>query len=182
MDTLETLLPKLKPFSGILVTGAQRSGTTIAGHILAQELGYRYADEEEIQIYDYVKAFALLNEKGIVLQAPGMAYLAHWFNRPHMAVVFMRRNLEDIYKSEARIGWREAYNGANLKAEIDRYHAMYGRTPENGNIAQVKYEVWDELQKPLCHSFDLDYESLRGHPLWKDARKEFTARQYANEP
>jgi hypothetical protein len=178
METLTELLPQLKSFDSILVTGPQRSGTTIGGHILAEELGYRYADENEINIYDYLKAINLLHGGQVVLQAPGLCYLAHWFNTSKIAVVVMRRNLEDIYKSEMRIGWRDAYGGANLKAEIDRYQAMYGKTPDNGNIAELKYKLWDTLQKKLCNGFDLDYESLRGHPLWKEERTNFKERQF----
>lgn len=171
LDALRTLRVGAR---AVVVTGPQRSGTTIAVRILAAEFGYRYVDEEEFGIHDTERAKLLLARGNCVLQAPGLCHTAHTLGVP---VVMMRRIVEDIRESEDRIGWREKYGGANLRIEQHKYALRFGIYGDN--IALIKYYCWDNLQKQYCTSFDLDYESLRGHPLWKEKeeRQEFTARQ-----
>lgn len=175
---LDELVPLLKPYAAVLVTGPQRSGTTIGAKILAQELGYRYVDETEFGIHDPHRAYMLMKEGNVVLHAPGLCHVADQFTRRlNYAVVVMRRPIEDIAKSERRIDWRTAYGGLNLQAEKTKYAERFGIYGDN--IALIKYYCWDTLQEQTCVSFDLEYETLRGHPLWKDERKEFAPRQTA---
>lgn len=180
METeLAVLLEQLKPYKSILVTGPQRSGTTIAAHILAAELGKRYIDENEILIYDWNRALRLLSEQPSVLQAPGLMCFCTMFTRPEFALVVLRRDLNEIYMSEERIHWRTAYGGANVRAENDRYQATFGVTAKDGNIAAMKYEIWETRQKKLCHNaFELQYSSLKSHPLFKTERSHFGDRQW----
>lgn len=176
---LDELLPLLKGFDAVLVTGPQRSGTTIAARIIAKALGYRYADEAECDIHDPYKADALLVKGQVVLQAPGLSCYAQGFT---CAVVFMYREIDAIRRSEDRIGWREAYGGANFKAEQTKYDRIYHVTGDN--IALVKYYVWEAIQRGLCeHPFELDYESLKDSPLWveKEERTTFTDRQWQKD-
>jgi hypothetical protein len=175
---LSELVQELKPYNAVLVTGPQRSGTTIGARILAQELGYRYVDENAFGIHDPHRAYMLMKEGNVVLQAPALCHVASDFtHRLHYAVVMMRRPIEDITKSENRIGWRVAYNGLNLLAEQKKYAEKFGIY--GNHIALIKYYCWDMLQKQMCDSFDLEYESLRGHPLWKEERPDFAPRQFA---
>lgn len=180
METeLAVLLEQLKSFNSILVTGPQRSGTTIAAHILSAELKKRYVDENEIGIYDWVRALRLMSEEPSVVQAPGLMYFCTMFVRSEFALVIMRRDLNEIHSSEERIGWRTAYNGANVQAENDRYQATFGVTAKDGNVAAMKYEIWETRQKSLCHNaFELQYNSLKSHPLFKTARAHFGGRQW----
>lgn len=176
---LSNLVAALKPYNAVLVTGPQRSGTTIAGRILASELGYRYADEDEVRIHDHNKAYEVLKAGNVVLQAPGLCHHADLFTvKLNLAVVMMRRPVDDIYKSEARIHWRDLYGGANLKAEQDKYAARFGIYGDN--IAAIKYFCWQEFQKPVLgeRAFELEYDELRAHPYWTDKRETFDARQW----
>ncbi len=188
--TLDELLHEWemhKP-DAVLVTGPQRSGTTIAAHILANALGYRYVDEEAIGVHNAELAERVLRRGRVVLQAPGLCHLAHALAAHPAVVVLMRRRLEDIHRSEERIGWRTAYGGLNLRAEQVKYFLGFGiPTNESTDIAQVKYRVWEEVQKtaiPAGYAFELAYESMQGHSYFKDAnqRARFTSRQWVPTP
>lgn len=177
--TLTEILPSLKAFDAVLVTGPQRSGTTIAARMIAHELGYRYVDEDDIGIHHPGRAYEIMKQGGVVLQAPGLCHVAHNFTiRLNYCVVLMRRPLEDISKSEQRIRWRELYGGLNLFTEQRKYANAFGICGDN--IALIKYYVFDTIQKPMLgnRAFDLDYDSLKEHPMWQDERADFGARQY----
>ena len=164
---LEELLPQLVGQQAILVTGPQRSGTTIAAHIIANRLGYRYIDEGEFSIDDVGRAKQLIRQGHVVLQAPALCHVAHTFG---CAVVMMRRPLAEIHNSERRVHW----NGCKAKAEGAKYGV------DGSQVAEAKYKRWDEEQKFQCLSFNLDYYSLSANPLWRDAqwRKRFAIRQW----
>lgn len=153
--------------AAVLVTGPQRSGTTLAAHVLALELGYRYVDEQDIGIDNQKLARRELEVPQTILQAPGLCHCAETFGVP---VVVVRRNLAEIAASEARIGWQ------NVRSyELGKY----GLT--SGQIAAVKYLSWEQRQKATCVlPLYLDYEKLAHHPLWVPAerRRHFTPRQF----
>ncbi len=156
----------------VLVTGPHRSGTTIAAKILAKELSFQFVDETEIHGDRLEDVFSLYaNMRKFVLQAPGLSFLCH---RMPGAIVFMMRRTEDILKSEKRIGWGSSY-------ELEKYFRTKGSAPE------VKYEAWwmwqktfpgptktlvtdDEWISPspkeVANKFELDYESIKDHPLY----------------
>jgi hypothetical protein len=172
--TLTELVPPLRTYRAVLVTGPQRSGTAIGAKVLAQELMYREIPEEKIQVHDVYRAAELMRPGAVVVHGPGLCHVAHLFPSD-IAIVVMRRNLADIHASEQRIGWRTAYDGKNLEAERRKYLFMFGRNDED--IAALKYEIWDKLQKKECSGFDLDYSSLEQHPLWVTQRETFAPRQ-----
>lgn len=163
---LESLLSELraKQYRRIMVTGPQRSGTTIAAKILAEELGFAYRDEGEILVGDVGAAFRLYDlKRNFVLQAPALAAYCHLFPG---AVVFMARDLEEIRQSQIRIAW-------NSSPELEKYFL------DKGEIAKVKYQVWEKWQKKLPGRYELEYVSLASHRLWVPSheRKDFSARQ-----
>ena len=157
----------------IMVSGPQRSGTTIATKMLAEDLGFRCVLEEEFNFHDLTKLVKIVTDSNcFVIQAPTMSSICH---RLQVAVVFMRRSLEDIGKSQDRIKWDHEH------AEKNRYFHD-GEEP----IAQVKYRAWEKHQRaflPPGSAFDLDYESLKGHRLWidKELRVGFRGRQTQND-
>jgi predicted O-linked N-acetylglucosamine transferase (SPINDLY family) len=167
MSALADLVCSLRNYPRIIVTGPQRAGTTIAARILAVEMGYRFVPEEDVGVTDLVQLLEMYRvQQQFVVQGPGFCPYVHLLPG---AVVLMRRPLEEILHSQARIHW------ACEKAELGRYFAT------QGPIAQVKYDAWDRFQKPRLRerAFELDYHSLRGHSLWIEAeqRSTFHARQ-----
>jgi hypothetical protein len=164
---LTELLPKLKGQRVILVTGPNRSGTTIAAHIIAYELSYTYVDEDEF-IVDHPELLEEVFQRDyIVIQGPSICNIAHQLD---CFVVMMRRPLEEIHASEKRVKW------SWTKRELSKYNQT------TGSIAEVKYAYWDNVQRFMCEGkyAELDYHSLEDHPLWiQDAnRSKFKARQW----
>ena len=154
----------------VLVTGPQRSGTTIAAKMIAADTGLAFVDENDFGVKDIAPwGDMVTTARKRVIQCPSMCRFVHWFGGyDDVAVVLMRRDVEDIIRSERRIGWSlEAF-------ELSRYAAV------DGPISAVKYGYWDNYQKTFIkHAFEVGYRSLADHPLWlpDDARKNFTAKQ-----
>jgi hypothetical protein len=172
--TLQELLPKLARFTRIIVTGPQRSGTTIATKILANELGFEYLREEAFHVHRLeLLCNIILSKDRFVVQAPTMSGCCHYLSG--VAIVFMRRDLDAIAASENRVGWNRR------EFEKTKYFDSSDRTS-----AEVKYHAWDRFQKRLLRhrAFDLQYESLKKYPLWvtQEQRKDFGLRQIEPTP
>ena len=146
----------------ILVTGPQRSGTTIASKILAHDLHFPYIDEMAFGAHSFDKFYdkARTTPK-FVMQCPAMSPHVHLV--PGTMVIWMRRDLPEILRSQRRIGWDE-FEGI----EKDRY--FYGGNQE---AAAVKTEAWSRFQRVALgeRGLDMSYDSLATHPLWIDAEK-----------
>src|SRR4051794_28861524 len=119
----DSLFGFLKDFRQIVVTGPQRSGTTICTHMVAADLGYTAIDETDkvfsAELKNRVNHLSdpgslrrVLEENGIVVQAPSASAFCHQLPEA-IAVVFMIRPIDEILKSERRIGWKG--NGYELK-------------------------------------------------------------------
>jgi hypothetical protein len=160
----------LGKFALILVTGPQRSGTTIAARMIAADTGKQYVDEQAFEATDEIRFEAVLADlDGGVVQCPGMAFQIHRQGaRDDVAVVFVRRAEEDIIASQRRIDW----------THNDFEASRYGRA---GIAARIKYEAWDDWQRSLVrHPYDVEYERLAAHQLWvsKERRRDFSPRQW----
>lgn len=161
----------LKPFPKVLVTGPQRSGGTIVAAMIANDLGYRLHLEERVRVSELwrmEKQFAT-GRLPFVLQAPALCRHAHEVSAPDVAVVLVRRDIDDIIASERRVNWESEAQ------ELRRYGL------KSGVISEVKYRFWDEYQKPLIeNAFEVNYEDLAEHPMWipKEERVNFGPRQY----
>jgi hypothetical protein len=173
MSTLAELVPMLRErgYTRIIVTGPQRSGTTISAKIIAEELGFEFIREEEVNVDDLELFFQLFRGKDrFVLQAPGLCAFAHLLPG---CFVLMRRNLDAIVRSQDRIGWAQHWEGY----ELGKYFTTLGP------IGCVKYYVWEVYQKPKMQdrAYELEYESLKVHRLWldPDQRAHFHRRQIA---
>lgn len=175
MDT-QALFAALARYRKILVTGPQRSGTTIVSRILAAESGYRCVDEREFGWSDIERFAALMaDDDRMVIQCPVMARVIERWAHPDYLIVFMHRNPADIIRSERRIRW------PSRRVEKRRYrktvpYLSHWCTP----VSVLKYLHWHLVHKPqVPHSVDLPYESLASHPLWVESarRARFTAKQ-----
>lgn len=152
-------------FDKILVTGPQRSGTRICAKMIANDTGFEFVDEASLAMDGLYRLNYFLNAaRPLVIQCPVICRHVHMFNDEKTAVVLMRRSVDDIVKSQERIGWQWEW------LEL----ARYDRT--DGPIAEIKYQFWDEYQKErIQHAFEVEYESLVMHPLWisKEVRQGF---------
>ena len=135
--------------------------------MLAADLKIPFVSELDFDTYNHDGFMKLIEGRG-VFQCPTMSAYAHLLPFP---VVWMRRNLPDILRSQERITW-----GEFEQLEKDRYF-YHGSEP----AAVVKTRAWESHQRITLaeHAFDLDYESLKGHRLWIDPEgwKKFGSRQ-----
>jgi hypothetical protein len=172
--TLKELLPALGRFTKVVVTGPQRAGTTIATKILASELQYPVVLEEVFRQQElYLFVAALIENSTCVVQAPALSAVVHLLQDDDIAVVFMLRKTDEIIQSEQRIQWSQTHE----KLEKAKYFSARSKLP----IGVLKTRMWHAYQKKLIgeRAFELDYESLEGHPLWidKSLRGNFGTRQ-----
>jgi hypothetical protein len=150
----------------IVVTGPQRSGTRIGAKMIAADTGHQFVDEAEFLIKDTDLFREFLLRDGVVLQAPHMLKDVVDDPPPGIFIVLMRRDLEQIHASAARIGWTENFGGNTTELK------KFGLT--EGDSAAVKYDYWDAHDKSVPF-LEVDYETLRDHPLYvpDDQRKSF---------
>jgi hypothetical protein len=160
----------LQNFNKILVTGPQRSGTTICSRMIADSLGYQCIDESKAIEFtvEGVRSSVLraLERDRVVLQAPSAASFCHLLPE-QIAIVYMIRNVQDIIHSQNRINWKGNY------FELKLLEAPFGES------CVFKYIKWKEQKLLIKHAFEVDYESLKTHNLWvnPEIRKNFHKKQ-----
>jgi len=181
----------LKPFNKIVVTGPARSGTTIAAKMIADELGYIFVDESCFDGGSIKKFnFFLRVPKKLVVQMTCMIGAIHTLGKgDDLAIVLMRRNIDDINNSIDNTLELPSYSSERDKANPDNFSGCteawkknfldkYGITDLFVNIPKIVYNFWDDFQKyQINHYFEIEYESLKNHPLWIDKlvrKKHFT--------
>lgn len=167
-------------FRVVVVSGPQRSGTTIAARIIASESGMQYVDEDEYGTKD-VDAWKKLvsTGTGLVIHSPAMARWVHEVGGKEaggddVAVVWVMRPLPEVLASQKRIGWDDS-------AERGKYHMT---TKDTRPVAFVKQWYWYTYQRPfIVHAFELQYYGLKHHPLWVEADKRvaFRKRQWEED-
>jgi hypothetical protein len=155
----------------IIVSGPQRSGTTIAMRCLANDLGFRPVVEEKFNASNIVGFFYCLQEMDIVIQCPEMSFILGEMCEQDMCVVYMIRDEEEIKASEKRVDWDFRMR------QVNRYFSY-----DEAGVNEIKYKAWKEFQQPKLEGrgFELEYSSIKEHPLWICRRKKFHSRQTMN--
>lgn len=173
----------LKPFPTIVVTGPQRSGTRIATRMIASDLRLEYIQEDAFNVHDFAFFWGFLSRPAVI-HAPALSACCHLLPR-HVGVVFMRRRIEDIRKSQSGTIMPDGKAWIEQREFVEL--AKYFR--EGGQSAEVKYEMWTRFQKPTMRAsgkgcFDLNYDDLQAHPLWipKEQRRGWQPTQTAPLP
>lgn len=142
----------------IIITGPQRAGSLIASHILAKETGGVFVDELE---------YRLPLPDNAVVQAPFLlkSVLELSFVLPYATFVFMYRNPKDIVASMERVEWYKDYC-----TDPDFYISYVNHC----------YDYIDMLKRTLKRDrwFDIQYDSLKTHPLFVQDRTGFTTKQH----
>jgi len=163
----------LKEFDYIIVSGMQRTGTTIAARMIQYDteiprciwLGHnvnRVGESDDPTVY----------------HAPGLSHMLHLIETPpevKWAVVWMTRDDKEVFDSLSRlIKWN-----ATLSLE------QYGEEPTGDwkkdvrRLIQIKAEWWEDQKSQIPNAFEIEYNSLKDHLMWvnKRDRKKFNARQ-----
>ena len=160
------LFSHFSEYENIVVIGPQRSGTTIAAKMIANDTGKRFVDEVEVSPIkkDIDKLFH--NNTNFVLQGAVLFPNCHktFYDKENTAIVVMKRDITDITTSQNKI-W-------NRGGEEERERSYYPGSDPNLPISQIKYDFWYKHQKHLLsNTFEIEYESLSTHPLWVPKEK-----------
>ena len=164
----------------IIVTGCQRSGTTITAHILGNAKQYIVLEDTDWEpTPQHVKILKELVDSGrsrLVIQSPTALYNFHFIHHmmPKIHWVGCKRDKNEILSSMKRVKWQQDMFPDYLsfyKDHIRYMNAQWGLLKQllpRDNWTEVKYP--DELQ---------DYPEF----IPKNLRKDFTIKQYRlNEP
>lgn len=168
----------LSQFPKIMVSGPQRSGTRLMSRHLSESLGIGLIYEEHYNFIDESLFFKCANFKeDAVIQAPGMSHLMHVLGEyDHVAVILMRRDLSEIYKSEDKIGWRTYREGINPRSQYILYRNLVEYYRPGSTTADMKYQVFDNFQKDkILNLLEVPFEYLKSTDLWveKEVSKNF---------
>lgn len=140
----------------ILVTGPARSGTTLAAEIIAGDTGHCPIHEHEYMAFlpprtqeRQLQAISTVfwavvdrdRDDPIVVHATAAFWSILESRREDIFVVLLRRPLQEILRSEVRMGLQ-------------------------GNHAHEKYDAWAHAPKPFPH-LELEYHELETHSLWQ---------------
>jgi hypothetical protein len=170
----------LKAYDKILVTGPQRSGTRIAAKMIAYDTGYEFVDEEHFGVHSETLFRGMVAGRSeVIIQCPGLSHAIHRYSYDDTLIIMMIRDVEDIVKSEKRIKWARGYWDELLKLGID-YNDLRRARREGVRPSELKYELWETKQRDMVENYlELEYESLKDHPLWipKEKRQGFKETQ-----
>lgn len=145
------MFEQLKKYNFIIVTGCQRAGTRIGAKCISNDTGHEYIDEKDFGTLNLFKFIEKFNGKPKVFHAPAMSSVMHFFGRPDILVVFIKRNREDIIKSQERISWDD-YN------ESLCYHF-----PDD--LISTTYD-YAKIQSQFLNYIEINYEDLKDHSLF----------------
>lgn len=146
-------------FKRILVSGPQRSGSEICAKMIANDGGFELIRESMYSFHNEDKFDDLLKQENIVVHCPAMAHIVHKYGDDETLIIFMKRNIKDILKSQEVINWTKTQKRWEMK--------KYGF--KRGIISKIKYDYWEKYQKnKIKHFLEIQYESLKVHPFWKN--------------
>ena len=169
----------LAKYNQILVTGPQRSGTTIAAKVIVADTGHKYIDEYDYKTSEVGFLRLLPRNNNVVIQCPAMFHCLPEIADKNTLVVMMMRNTDDIVASEERIHWWSSGAYRELKRlGIEGPEARRFRR-QGSRVSEVKYQRWEKIKNKIPHFLELEYESLSKHPLWipKEKRINFDKKQ-----
>ena len=160
----------------VIVTGCQRSGTTIMTRIICNDLGYSFHQDDEFPpTFEGINRMKLLIKYGssnIAIQNPLAlyAYSDFYYTIPDLHFVGIVRDSEEIIDSMKRVKWMSEYSDQFI--DFDEYLKAH--------VKQMKAS-WESLKSNLPNSAwtEIEYNQLKSHPLYipKGMRKKFTIRQ-----
>lgn len=176
-----TLFDRLKGkgYNIIIVTGPQRSGTTICARMIGHDLGLNYVDEGRFEVWKVEKArAAIARHDPCVVQAPGLLRQVNKVVNGYgdkACVVLMRRKPREITDSLKRhpkvvhyasLIWMEVF-GTDARAEA---------------LPLLMYAWWDwHMKYRVPNKVEIYYDALAEHRFWvpKEERTGWEVRQYA---
>jgi hypothetical protein len=185
LKTASDVIESLQLFDCIIVSGPQRSGTTVTAKMLSMDLNMLLHDESEFGVNNlsFVNK-AIGGNINRCFQAPGMTHCLHLLensNGSNACVVWMDRPTAEIEESQERIGWKE-------QGYPDKQLSLYSTAPHAANseiveISEIKKWHWRNWQKEAMRLtfFEMQYgcDYHKQHEIWcdKEQRVDFLPKQ-----
>jgi len=153
----------------LVITGCQRSGTTIYTKMLCHDLGREFIQDD--QFYPNIEVWKSFKDRtNLAIQSPLSLYLYldvyYYFSNIHF--IGMKRDKEDILNSIRRVDLFKDY----ITNDYEEYI--------NNHVDHMIY-LWDRLKETLPEDAwsEVEYSSLESHELYipKEERTNFTLRQ-----
>lgn len=131
-----------------------RSGTTICGHMIAEDTDKRYLDDLRDGMCSFNRVHAMVESgDNLVIQSPHVSWRIIELGQCNdVAVVFMHRDRDQIMSSIER---------RTMMTRLDR-PAEY----QHCDYVATKYKLWELDKVQIAHFFDVHYCDLSAHRLW----------------
>lgn len=144
------MFEELTGYKYVLVTGPQRSGTTIVAHMIGYDTGKVVLDEVNFH-HRYVRQIPelLAKERSCVLQCPQALPWMPVLTRDDMMIVLVRRDVEEIERS-----LQKSVSPKGKKVSLPWFSP------------QQAYDLWDRIRPLLLHSYEVSYGSIVEHYLY----------------
>lgn len=177
---LSSVITFCRSYDRVLVTGSQRSGTTIAARMIASDLRWTFVEEGEVNVNDLGKARQLIeNERHFVLQIPNlllrMDEIREFLMERRVGVVAMRRPFQEVMASRKRINHPKRDPASQeLKQDLIDRAKLIGAIfsdPEaflSRDVPLMEFRQLYVQHYLIClpEVAVLDYRNLEGHPMW----------------
>jgi len=176
-------MKELSKYKSIVVSGCQRSGTTILTKMIAHTLGYTKLDEFQLDPHNLENLQKVMNGGGVVIHSPQLSSQLHQIAVPDSCVVWINRSFNEVRKSMQRIGWQVE---EEERKKYERFSKVAKGVNINQSIERVKYDFWQwQKQRMKVDWIEHEYESdyMRSHELFRniEQRKDFNPKQTSED-
>jgi hypothetical protein len=187
--TLGNIASKLNLYDKIIVTGPPRSGTTVAGMVIADELEYKFIDESFYDANNSQKFMFFLHYPDRKLVVHTTAFLrdlctiSHFLSQVKACIVLVERKIKDILESfenskNFKMGCHTS-NGLFMSIDEEAQEILLNHYGKKGDLTlpEIIYECFRNQLIFFVNSnvrvFRIKYEDLENHKLFvkKEVRR-----------
>jgi len=177
-------MKELEKYKRIVVSGCQRSGTTILTKMIAHTLGYTKLDEFQVYPHNLANMSETLKREKVVIHSPQLTSRLHQITAPSTCIVWITRPFGEIRKSMNRIGWQ--IEEEERQKYIHRFAKIVKGINYNQPIEKLKHDFWQwQKQRMKVDWIEHKYESeyMKTHELFRNSeqRKEFNPKQTSED-
>lgn len=163
----------------ILVTGCQRAGTHFVANVIAGWVGVNPTYETEFGTDDEELFDLVLAREGVkVIQCPAMMHVISMYDTPDKAIIYVRRNVSDVLKSQKAIGWDTQWEEYEFRKffpynDVDPF--IPGALPYikeawfSGMVYGRVYSLVEE-EPDTAFAMEFCYEHFSTHPDWRKVK------------
>ncbi len=162
----------LKDYKQIFVSGPQRSGTTICMRMIQYDIeapmcvwtGNQINRITEIK--EYGEDYDMEIKYPLLFHCPGLSHILHALKSDDgskSAVIWMKRDPQEVAYSGWKVGWDPSVDLQNYNVVPDTNGVI-----SLFELTNAKERLWEMQKTQIENWFEVEYESLKSHPLWID--------------